>query len=298
MSTVWWKQFNLIALVLGLLGFELLRQERGRWAAAVIGLSIAIKPMVILLPFILLARRATRRAAAGMLAWAIGLNVAAQIFIASRAHDVLSAMNPSSAIHNFFHKTSPPNIFACHPVNFSPNSLLCRAIGGAHYWTLQRIAVWCGLLLLGAWVVRALRGRSILSWECFAFSCALSAMVSPIEWTHYQVMLAPLFLLLLLRFSREGASIGEWAGLALAFLLVSLIWEPYGTLAGSIQRITGGTRESYNALGVAPELTFQEGLAQFAQYILLVTGTLWYASRRPAPVKPPDSARAIQLDRR
>jgi hypothetical protein len=111
-------------------------------------------------------------------------------------------------------------------------------------------------------------------------------------------MLAPLFLLLLLRFSREGASIGEWAGLALAFLLVSLIWEPYGTLAGSIQRITGGTRESYNALGVAPELTFQEGLAQFAQYILLVTGTLWYASRRPAPVKPPDSARAIQLDRR
>src|SRR5207248_10096368 len=164
---------------------------------------------------------------------------------------------------------------------FSPGSLLCRSIGvGLSYWTLQRIAVWCGLLLLGAWVVRSLRGRSILSWESFAFTCALSAMASPIEWSHYQVMLAPLFLLLLLRFVREGASFGEWAGLALAFVLASLIWEPYGTLAGTIQRITGGARETYYVLSGAPGLTFQEGVSQFRQYILVVGGALGYMSRR------------------
>src|SRR5947209_10473422 len=206
MSTVWWKQFNVIALVLGLLGFELLRRQRPHGAAAAIGVSIAFKPMVILLPFVLLVRRGTRRAGAEALAWVIGISVAAQVFIATRAHDVVSRLNPLSSLQNFLHKTSPPNIYLCHPVNFSPGSLLCRAVGGAHYWTLQRIIVWCALLLLGAWVVRALRGRSILSWETFAFSCALSAMLSPIEWTHYQVMLAPLFLLLLFRFAREGAS--------------------------------------------------------------------------------------------
>jgi len=118
-------------------------------------------------------------------------------------------------------------------------------------------------------------------------------MLSPFEWTHYQVMLAPLFLLLLLRFAREGASFGEWWGLALAFLLASLIWEPYGTLAGTIQRITGGARESYNALGNGPELTFQEGVSQFAQYILVVTGTLWYARRRPKQSDAIDSTRTV-----
>ena len=55
-------------------------------------------------------------------------------------------------------------------------SLLCRAVGGFQFWTLQRIAVWCLLLLLGVWVISALRGRSILSWDAFAFVCALSAM--------------------------------------------------------------------------------------------------------------------------
>lgn len=283
MSTVWWKQFNLIVLGLGLLGFELLRRQRPHGAAAAIGFSVAFKPMLILLPFVLLVGRNTRRAGSEALAWVIGLNLGAQIFIATRAHDFASTVNPYSPIHNYFHKYSPPDLFACHPVNFSPNSLLCRAIGGQQYWTLQRIAVGCGLLLLGAWVVRALRGRSILSWECFAFSCALSAMLSQIEWTHYQLMLAPLFLLLLLRFTREGAGVGEWAGLAIAFLLVLLVWEPYGSLAGTIQRITGGAKETYNALSGAPELTFQEGISQFAQYILVLTGTLWYASRRPKP---------------
>jgi hypothetical protein len=153
-------------------------------------------------------------------------------------------------------------------------------VGGAQYWTLQRILVLCFLLLLGVWVVWALRGRSVLSWEAFAFTCVLSAMVSSFEWTHYQVMLGPLFVLLLFRFAREGGGIGPWLGLLVAFVLASLIWEPYGTLFGSIRRVLTGRTEPYNTLFGGPERTFQEGIAQFAQYVLLATGVLWYAARR------------------
>ena len=39
MSTVWWKQFNVIALALALAGFELLRRKRSGPAAALIGLA-------------------------------------------------------------------------------------------------------------------------------------------------------------------------------------------------------------------------------------------------------------------
>jgi hypothetical protein len=56
MSSVWWKQFNIIALVLALGGFELLRRGRPHQSGALIGLSLAVKPLVILLPFVLLAR--------------------------------------------------------------------------------------------------------------------------------------------------------------------------------------------------------------------------------------------------
>jgi hypothetical protein len=47
-------------------------------------------------------------------------------------------------------------------------------------------------------------------------------MLSPLEWSHYQVMLAPLFVLLLVRFTQDGAELDEWAGLAVAFVLASL----------------------------------------------------------------------------
>ena len=70
MSTVWWKQFNVIALALALAGFdqlrrgvtgsEVLRPGRLRMSGALIGLSVAFKPLVILLPLVLLARRSTR----------------------------------------------------------------------------------------------------------------------------------------------------------------------------------------------------------------------------------------------
>lgn len=277
MSTVWWKQLNLIALGLGAIGFELARRRRAAWAGAAIGLSVALKPMVVLLPFVMLVRRETRRAGAFAIGWVIVLNMAAQALMAIRAGS-LGPLDPLSGLRNFANK-SHPHPFVCDPINFSPASLLCRAMGGGQVWTLQRIAVWLFVLVLGLWVVSALRGRSPLSWDAFAFICALSAIASPLEWSHYQVMLAPLLLVLLVRFTREGADAVSWLGLLVGLLLASLVWQPYGTLYGEIRWLLSGHSQEYYTTS-APDVTFQEGISQFAQYVLIITAALWYSARR------------------
>jgi hypothetical protein len=276
MSSVWFKQFNVIALVLAAGGFELVRRGRVSWGALAIGLSIAIKPLVVLLPVVMLVRRDTRRAGVLALAWVVGLNVAAQAFMALRAHD-LGTLDPWIGARNFLDKTRP-NFAMCMPLNVSPISALCRAGAGLQDWNVLRAVSLGGVLLLGAWVVRALRGRAATSWEVFAFACPLSAMVSPLEWTHYQILLAPLFVLLLVRFAREGASFGAWAGLLAAFVLASLIWQPYGSIVSAAKGIFSPQAQH--------EPTTLEALAQFAQYILILTGVLWYMQRRRAPGRP------------
>jgi hypothetical protein len=270
MSSVWWKQFNVIALVLAAAGFGLIRRQRAGWGAAAIGLSISIKPMVALLPVVLLARRGTRRAGALAIAWVVGLNIAAQAFMAQRAH-TLAALDPLIGVRNFLDKTGP-QIGTCLQLNFAPSSLVCRAVGSPQDWTGQRIAAIVGVLLLGVLVLDSLWGSAADAWEIFAFVCPLSVMLSTVAWTHYQIMLAPLFLLLLFRFTREGAMPSLWAGLLIAFLLASLIWQPYGSVVSAIRGI----------FSPAPwhEPTVLESVAQFSQYILVITGVLWYA-RRP-----------------
>lgn len=273
MSSVWWKQFNLIALGLAVGGFDLARRRRPAAAALAIGLSISIKPLVFLLPLAMLARRDTRRVAAGAIAWVIGLDLAAQALLALRAHS-LAVFNPLTGARNLIDKTSSAgNIFLCHPINFAPTQLLCRLDGGFQHWTLLRLAAVALVALLGLWVIDALRGRHALSWEVLAFTCPLSVMLSALAWTHYQIMLAPLFLLLLFRFSREGASPGAWAGLAAAYVLASLMWEPYGTIVSAIRGVPETTLH----------ISLTEVLAQFAQYVVVVTGVIWYARRRAVP---------------
>jgi hypothetical protein len=269
MSSVWFKQFNVIVLILAAIGFELVRRERVSWGAAAIGLSISIKPLVILLPVVMLARRGTRRAGALAVAWVVGLNLAAQAFMAERAHN-LGALDPLISVRNFVDKTKP-SLATCLPLNFSPNALLCRVATGAEDWTIQRVVVLVAVLLLGLWVVEALRGRSARSWEVFAFTCPLSAMLSVVAWTHYQIMLAPLFVLLLFRFARDGASVSLWTGLLVAFILASLIWQPYGSVVSAIRGLFSAHPPN--------EPSFLEGLAQFSQYILVITGVLWYSQR-------------------
>jgi hypothetical protein len=282
LSTVWWKQFNLIALVGALGGFYLIRERRQSLGAALIGVSIAVKPLAILLPFVLLARCETRRAGALALGWFVAVNVVAQGFMAERA-GTLSALNVVPVIRDFAERSKPANIWACHPENFAPGSLLCR-LAGAENWNVQHVIVWAVVALLGAWVVDALRGKSMLSWEVFAFTCAISTMISPIAWSHYQVMLAPLFVLLFVKFVTEGASIATWSGLIVSFVLASLMWQPFGSSIGAVRHIIDGAAQTQRALfSIA-------SVAQFAQYTLVITGIIWYLEARAKRVSSPNAS--------
>lgn len=285
MSTVWWKQFNLIVLVGALAGFYLIRARHTMPGAALIGLSIAIKPLAVLLPFVLIARRETRRAGALALGWLIGLSILAQGFMAVCAGN-LATLNVWPVFRNFSDKSKLGNILACHPENFAPGSLLCRLAGGQNE-DIQHVVVWGALVLLGAWVVDALRGRSMRSWEVFAFTCALSTMVSPIAWSHYQIMLAPLFVLLLVNFVTEGASAATWLGLTAAFVLASLMWQPFGTSVGAVRNVIDGAAQTQrDVFSVA-------AVAQFAQYVLVITGIIWYLEMRASTSSPRKQAKGV-----
>jgi hypothetical protein len=271
MSTVWWKQFNIFALVLAIGGYELLRTGRTKRGSALIALSIAIKPLALLLPIVLLLRRRTRVAGLLAIAYAIALNIVAQGFLAWRAGSI-SALNVLPVLKIFEHRSDPSNIWACVPENFAPGSLLCRLFSGAEVG-LEHVIILALVVLLGAWIFDAIRNRDALSWEVFAFGCAISTMISPIAWSHYQIMLAPLFLLLLVRFTTEGASVGTWAGLLAAFLLASLMWQPFGNVVSAILGVAPGSAPALRQLSLVEEI------AQFAQYILIVTGVMWFLRR-------------------
>jgi Glycosyltransferase family 87 len=268
MTVVWWNQFDNMVLAAAIAGFDLLRRGRPRAGAAAIGISVAFKPLAILLPLVLLARRETRRAGAIAIGWVIGLNVLGQVFMAWRAH-ALGPLDPIKVLHDFANASAPSAGRACNPENFAPSSTLCQ-LAGEHDLLVQHLVVWAGCALLGVWIVEALRGRRGLSWEVFAFTCPMSVMVSPVAWSHYQVMLAPLFLLLLVRFTRQGATLGNWLGLAAAFVLASVVWRPYGTMQGAVIQVLTGAKGSEDAWVVTEEI------AQFAQYVLIVTGVIWY----------------------
>jgi hypothetical protein len=277
MSSVWWKQFNVIALTLAAAGFALARQNRSAAGGLALGLSLSIKPMAFMVPLVMLLRRETRRAGLIAISWVIGLNVLAQALFAQRAHN-LATLNPTIGLSNLLHKTTAAgNVFLCASVNFSPTATFCRLNGGFAHWTLQRVCVTGLILLFGLFAVAALRGRSARSWEVFAFACPFSIMLSALSWAHYQVMLAPLFLLLFYRFTTEGARLGEWVGLIAAFTLASLMWMPYGTLWSEL-----GGSSSTSGDGAT---TFIEQYSALAQYIVVITGIVWYA-RHPAIDQP------------
>src|SRR5581483_7145598 len=114
LSSIWWKQFNIFALFFAIFGFDELRHGGRHLGAALIGLSVSIKPLAILLPFVLLARRETRRAGAEALAWIIGMNLAAQGFFAIRAHSVTPLTHIVSILSKLLSKSNGGNYqFAC-----------------------------------------------------------------------------------------------------------------------------------------------------------------------------------------
>ncbi|HET9051634.1 MAG TPA: glycosyltransferase 87 family protein [Candidatus Dormibacteraeota bacterium] len=266
-STVWWKQFNLISLALGVAAFALVRSRRPGYAGALLALSIAVKPVLVLLPVALLLRRATRAAAVATLAWLGALVAGAVALLAWRAHD-LRVLDPISAYRNFDAKTLPyPNGWSCHTENFAPTSTLCRLMG-ADDWTVQRLIIAAFVLVLGAVAFDVVRGRDGRSWWVFAFASALSPMVSPLAWSHYQVMLAPLLVVVAVEVARGRPRIGEWATLAAGYALCELVWRPQGTLFGLIHRLGGAAPEDTQALFRVYEVS------QFAQYVVFLAAVL------------------------
>jgi hypothetical protein len=257
-TTIFWMQPNLIVLALALGGVAL-ADRRGRTAGLLIGLALALKPIAVLLPLALLVRPETRRAAL----WAIGVagvfSVIGLGFLAWRGGD-LSIANPINYAGHFQTKGGGP-IVACVAQNYSPMALLCRL--GVHPSTALTVAVAAVVLALGWLAVQRLRGMPNASWDLVAVAFALSPMIGPIGWAMYQVLLAPLMLLLAYQFWAERAPIFLWFNLGLVFVMTMLVWDPLESLARTPVLV----------------LVVSYTIGQFAQYFLLLLWFQWMRVR-------------------
>jgi hypothetical protein len=276
-STIWWRQLNLIALGLAVLGFLQVRRAKPGSGAALIGLSLALKPLLVMLPVALMLRRETRRAGVLALLWAAGLTAVGQVFLAIRASDA-GLLDPWRAYQDFTTPAwNPAGSHACHPGNVSLQATTCR-IFGTGLWSGQRVLA-LGIAVALAWValaaVRRYRGTSF---EYLAVACAISPMFGPIEWTHYQVALAPLLLTVALHLVVRPRRIA-WVLLIVAYVGLSLVWSPAMAVARLASDWFGGTplHDSFVLMR----------LAMVFQYLLLGVGcwVLWAdaAGRMPDP---------------
>jgi hypothetical protein len=266
-SALWWVQLEIITLSLVVLAYVLLhRQPRSIIAPFLIALSISIKPMAIVLLLALLWKRDSRRAGVLAIGFTVVLLGIGQAFLAWRARS-LHALNPIPLFNNFETKSLPANIWVCHPENFSPQSALCR-LAGSSGWTAQRIVVDLFVALVIFLGARSVRDHAGLSWEVFALACALSPLVSPIAWSHYQIMLAPILVVLLVHYARareEGRpfSLEQKLLALLGFMLCELVWRPAGTLPTEIGQWFAGSAQTDARMDVV------FSIAMFAQYVVL-----------------------------
>jgi hypothetical protein len=257
-TTIFWMQPNLILLALALGGVAL-ADRRARTAGLLIGLALALKPIAILLPLALLVRRESRRTAL----WAIGvaavLSASGLGFLAWRGGD-LSIANPIGYAAQFGTKGGGP-IVACVAQNYSPMALLCRF--GVHSSTALTVGVAAAVLGLGWLAVRRLRRTLDARWDLVAVAFALSPMLGPIGWAMYQLLLAPLMLLLAYQFWAERAPIFLWLNLGLVYLMTMLVWDPLESLAQTPVIV----------------LVVSYTIGQFAQYFLILLWFQWMRVR-------------------
>jgi glycosyl transferase family 87 len=252
-STIFWLQFNLVVFALALGGFILIGRH-DRWAGALIGAGLALKPIVILLPLALLLRRRSRPAGAWTCANAAILTELGFVFLAWRAGDS-RVLNPFAYLTGFLRNSS--QWWACTYENYSPDATLCRL--GVATSTAVTIAI-AGVVLIAGWLlVRRLPETAQGDWEVFAAACFLSILVGPIAWAHYGLFMAPLFLLLAYQFWRYQAPGALWIGLGLSFALAELGWDPLASLAGA---------------SMSQEVVVYT-VGQFSQYFLLLTWIRW-----------------------
>jgi glycosyl transferase family 87 len=257
-SSIFWLQFNLVVFELALSGFVLIGRH-DRLAGLLIGASLAAKPILLLLPLALLMRRQTRSAGVWALVSAAGLSASGLIFLAWRAGDV-SVLDPFAYLAAFVAKGNGP-IVACVAQNYSPVALLCRL--GIPTTTAVSIGVAAAIGAIGWLLAQRSRLVSGRTWELFAVACVLSPMLGPIEWAQYQLLFAPLMLLLAYQFWADRAPIFLWVNLAVVFLLTMLVWDPLESLAGAPVVV----------------LVVSYSLGQFAQYFLLLLWVQWLRVR-------------------
>jgi hypothetical protein len=84
-------------------------------------------------------------------------------------------------------------------------------------------------------------------------------MLGPIDWAHYGILMAPLFLLLSYQLWSEHAPPPLWITLGLAFLLAELVWDPLESLAQTPVLV----------------VVFSYTAGQFSQYVLLLVWIRW-----------------------
>jgi Glycosyltransferase family 87 len=266
-SNIFWLQFNLLVFALALAGFALIGRSNG-WSGVLIGLSVALKPILILLPLALLARRWSRRSgwwalATGAVATTVGL-----AFLAWRAGDA-RLLNPASYLSSFVDKGGGP-LAGCVIENYSPIAFLCRL--GVAPSTPLTVAVGLGVVALGWWIVRRLGDAPAARWELFAGACLLSPLIGPVAWSSYGLLMMPLLLLLCYQLWREKGPVRLWIGVAAVYLMADLVWDPIESLVGVPVAV----------------LVFSYAVGQFSQYILLLVWLRWQQLRLQS--QPPDAA--------
>lgn len=262
-STIFWLQFNLVIFVLALSGFILVRRNAVA-AGWLIGLSVALKPILILLPLALLWRRSSRAAGAWAIAATAVLSASGLAFLAWRAGDWRAA-DPIAYLEGFLRNGRAP-IAACIVENYSPVALLCRL--GLAPATATTAVVAAVVVVVGWLLIRRLPESQGDEWEVFAAACFFSPMLGPIDWNHYGLLMGPLYMLLAYQFWREAAPRSLWIGLATAFFFTELVWDPLSSIAGAS----------------VPLLDLLYTAGQFGQYFLLLVWIRWRQLRSvPAP---------------
>jgi hypothetical protein len=262
-SSIFWLTFNLVAFVLALSGFVLIGRH-DRLAGLLIGTSLAVKPILLLVPLALLLRRQSRSVGLWSIAAAAALSAAGLGFLAWRAGD-LSAADPVAYLAAFAAKGRGP-LAACVVQNYSPVAFLCRL--GLPISPVVTLAIAAAVGSIGWLLVQRFRYAGGRGWELFAAACLLSPMLGPIEWQSYQLLFAPLMLLLAYRFWSERAPTRLWVYLVATFLLTELVWDPFESLAGAPVVV----------------LVVSYSLGQFAQYLLILLWFEWLRLRQAAVI--------------
>jgi hypothetical protein len=272
-TSIFWMQINLVIFALTLRGVALLGR-RDRTAGALIGLALAVKPIFVLLPLVLLLRRDLRRAGAWSIGMAALLTAIGLGFLAWRAGDI-SVANPITYLGKFATQSRGP-ANACVIENYSPLALLCRL--GVPDSTVLTVVIAVAVLGVGWLLIRQLRGGYEAKWGLFAAASLLSPMLGPIGWAIYQLLLAPSMLLLAYQFRAGRAAVFLWVNLGFVFFLTILIWDPL---------------ESYARAPVSV-LVVSYTLGQFAQYFLILLWIQWMRMRAANPTRAVAPGRGAQ----